>query len=392
MKRKIAIRIAMLLISFSLFTKPLYAQYDGGYTSDTPYSDAPYHNSTYPDVTYPNAVYPCKDTITGNVFIDLNGNQIRDGAEVGKSGVTMLLSGDTSRTDVTGTGPIGIDPGNYAFFDVPDGAYIVTLDTATIPGYTVTTPNPATGINVCPPPAPVRNFALRINPPSGLTASCPSPGTTASLDWADSAAATFYLLRVDDTINAWNGACDGINDLPGDICEILTTSSRVFSSTPSHTYIWWVHSSNAAGNSGSTFGPSFTCALPPPPPAPTVTVLDSCINPGHDGSRISISWSNPGVTFVDIDTDPIFATPFFNKGVSASPTNGTGFNSWPTPGTILTYNPSTTYHVRTFNGTQNSLTASFTTPAACPPPVSSWIRTTGGSVFSNQDIVTPGGP
>lgn len=100
--------------------------------------------------------------------------------------------------------------------------------------------------------------------------------------------------------------------------------------------------------------------------APTVSTSLSCINSGYSGSGFNISWTNSGVTWVDIDSDSGFATPYYHKAVSGvlSTTGPSGFNANNGSGS-LSLNPDTTYFVRTFNGVQNSQIRPFTTPASC---------------------------
>ena len=260
--------------------------------------------------------------------------------------------------------------------------YIFTLGCQGFPGCANYSNSVSVFVVGAPPP-----------PPGGLTASCPVPGTTASLDWADTPGATFYALRVNNQADPWDGSCTSPG---GDFCIDKTVSNHTFTSIAGAAYTWWVHSCNISGcSAAATSGPAFTCTLPPPPPAPTVTTSLTCINPGYSGSGFTISWTNSGVTFVDIDTkDAAFLPPYYNKGALnfLTPTSASapaGFNYQPPPGPTLTFNPSRPYHVRTFNGTRHSLPRTFITPPVCLPP---WIQTTGGDVHSNEKIITPGGP
>ncbi len=101
--------------------------------------------------------------------------------------------------------------------------------------------------------------------PTGLKASCPTPGTTATLSWTASPGATSYSLRIDDQTNPWDQGC---NVQAGDFCGNPTTTSYTYTTTPGHVYLWWVHANNAGGGSAATSGGTFFCTGVP---VPTVT-------------------------------------------------------------------------------------------------------------------------
>ncbi len=411
--------------------------------------------------------------------------------------------------------------------------------------------------------------------PTNLSASCPAPGTTATVSWTNGSGATTHNVRINNTANGWNGSCTSPN--PGDFCFDNASSPKGFSSAAGATYGWWVDACNSAGcTTGS--GTNFTCAQTPTlavqcsvsptstttgqnvtwtasvlggtspftyawsgtdtlqgttgnpatlsystagiktgavrvtdavgtavgpvncnsvtitappdlivnnlspvsavegasvsfsgrvvnqgnasagasstrlrydsnrdntldttltnqptgtlaaggtetetwstvtfstagnylyeicadiggavaesneanncttqtlivnpvgtPPAPTVSTIPACISSGYTGSEVTINWSNLGVTWVNIDSDSGFATPFYHKCVNTSceasstttsTTGPSGFNANDGSG-ALSLNPTTTYFVRTFNDTQHSNTASFNIPACTLAP------------------------
>ncbi|MFZ2299807.1 MAG: hypothetical protein WAW00_01560, partial [Candidatus Moraniibacteriota bacterium] len=87
--------------------------------------------------------------------------------------------------------------------------------------------------------------------PGWFSASCPSPGTTASGSWASASGATYYSLRLDNTSNSWNGSCTSPN--PGDGCADIpapTTSISGVSTISGASYHAWVRACNASGCSG----------------------------------------------------------------------------------------------------------------------------------------------
>ncbi len=118
----------------------------------------------------------------------------------------------------------------------------------------------------------VCNDAPPATPPTGLTAVCPAPGTTATISW-DKVSNVQHDIRVDNTTNGWNGGCSG-GQLPGDVClrkaapgnytcmAIGCNSNKdsySFTSVPGVTYTWWVHSVIGGDVSSPASGPAFTC-------------------------------------------------------------------------------------------------------------------------------------
>ena len=100
--------------------------------------------------------------------------------------------------------------------------------------------------------------------PTGLSASCPAPGNSATLSWNAVPGATYYWLRVDNLTNGWSDTCNWT--YPGDICDNnVGGPSYPFSSTPGASYDWWVHSCSAQGCTSEAVHNSFTCGIPPPP-------------------------------------------------------------------------------------------------------------------------------
>jgi plastocyanin len=73
-------------------------------------------------------------TISGNVFIDSNGNGVKDTGESNQQGATLTLSGTSTGTTTTNT------TGTYTFSNRVAGNYTVTLTVPT--GFTTTTTNP----------------------------------------------------------------------------------------------------------------------------------------------------------------------------------------------------------------------------------------------------------
>jgi len=125
--------------------------------------------------------------------------------------------------------PSGDSSASLGVTDQPQGSFI--------------TPN-------CAPPSP----------PTGLSASCPSPGTSATVSWNAVFGATYYPLRVNNIADGWDGSCSSAG---GDFCEDVYGTSYSFTSIPGASYSWWLHSCNANGCNWTTVeGPNFTCTVP----------------------------------------------------------------------------------------------------------------------------------
>ncbi len=186
----------------------------------------------------------------------------------------------------------GAGPGTYSFNWTPSatGSYSICCRAwndgiAECRGNCVDTPPRY----LCAGPGSCLSVAVVLPPPASVSASCPAPGSSATVSWSAVSGATAYGLRVNDTTanpaglnySYATGTCQGLN---GDVCiDNLTTTTYTFTSVPGHVYHWWVHAINAAGWSNATFG-DFTCTLPASP-----TGLNAkCTAPGTLGV---LSWN-----------------------------------------------------------------------------------------------------
>lgn len=156
------------------------------------------------------------------------------------------------------------------------------------------------------------------SPPTGLVATCVSPGTAAGLAWNPSSGATYYAVRADKDPGTWNGLCDGAQNA-GDVCENVTGTTKTFNSEPGKTYSWWVHACNSAGCSGLTSGSNFTCV------APAATFTLSVNSSGASSVSITSSTGHGGTTN--------YTKPSLTSGTSVSLTapstsGGNNFSSW----------------------------------------------------------------
>ena len=128
-----------------------------------------------------------------------------------------------------------------------------------------------------------------ISPPSsptGLSASCPAPGTSATVSWNPVSGATGYALRLNNLADGWDGSC---TSPAGDSCPGPTSPSYSLGTNPGSSWGWWVHACNTAGCSGATGGPTFTCT--PPPPTVSITANP---NPIAYNTPSTLTWTMGG--------------------------------------------------------------------------------------------------
>ncbi len=103
--------------------------------------------------------------------------------------------------------------------------------------------------------------------PTNLSASCPTPGTSATLSWAPDTLnlASYYPLRVDYNPASFNytNSCVSTGDNTGDICNTTyAATSNTFTSIAGGSYHWTVEACNSSGCSGQTAA-NFVCTPPP---------------------------------------------------------------------------------------------------------------------------------
>ena len=148
------------------------------------------------------------------------------------------------------------------------------------------TPPPVTPPPVTPPPGQVPV------PPTNPAASCPAPGTTASMSWTGSSGASRYDVYAFDTAFPvdWQTPCGSGGRV---LCRQVTSgTSFSFTTTPGKSYQWFVFACNSSGCSSDTGG-SFTCTSSTPTvsgpctgqAAGTCTFDDMVAYYNPDGSR-----------------------------------------------------------------------------------------------------------
>lgn len=115
--------------------------------------------------------------------------------------------------------------------------------------------------------------------PYNLTASCPAPGTSATLSWIGGAGAQSYILGVNNTDNGWKGDC-AVAQFVGDQCvSNQPTNTYTFAGIPGAAYTWWVHSTANGVTGQATGGTNFICATS----TPIATCSDGIQNQGETG-------------------------------------------------------------------------------------------------------------
>ncbi len=170
-------------------------------------------------------------------------------------------------------------------FELWDGTLCAALDPAGYPDGVWYGNEVTQTFNVIPPA------------PTGLSASCPSAGTSASLSWSLPSGYTLSYLRVLD--NVTGGYAVLVPEWSGDSGPAFT-----FRSTPGRSYTWWAHSRHANGTPSNATFSSFTCA-----------------------QQYTLSASTAGT-----GSGSVSGTGTYNEGttgtLSASPSAGSTFAGW----------------------------------------------------------------
>jgi len=119
-------------------------------------------------------------------------------------------------------------------------------------------------------------------PPTNVTAGCSAAGTTATVNWTVPSGYSYSYVRLyDESTGATFYPGPGIG------------SSYSITSTPGHTYSYWVHTTYASGTPYSSEVPTahtatFTCPNPPPPNEPGegagCNAYDSYLGVNHYGT------------------------------------------------------------------------------------------------------------
>jgi len=141
------------------------------------------------------------------------------------------------------------------------------------------------------------------SPPTNLSASCPSPGNSATLSWSAPSGAEYYQIRVDDHADGWDGSCSSPS---GDFCNNNVSGTWYsFTSTPSHVYGWWVHACNSYGCSDAASGPDVSC---PGGRIQGYKVEVSPLIPGGQGPTTNV---NSLQVWIDSGSISTFDNPYF---------------------------------------------------------------------------------
>jgi hypothetical protein len=123
----------------------------------------------------------------------------------------------------------------------------------------------------------------KANAACNLTATCPSPGTSATLTWSALANATYYF-KINDNDYVWTGLCNG-EESKGNFCRTLTTNWVSVTSIPGETYNWWVYYNTNNSEAAIAVGQTFTCV------PPEITVTCSGTPTTATASSTVVTWS-----------------------------------------------------------------------------------------------------
>jgi len=121
-----------------------------------------------------------------------------------------------------------------------------------------------------------------IPPPTNLTSSCPSPGTSASLSWTLPSGYTLSYLRIQDNMTS------NVIFVPEG--SVDSGPSFSFTSTPGHEYLSWVHTRLPSGASSSEVYSSFNC-IPAPTGNLTASPTSCTIASGASSCNVSLTWT-----------------------------------------------------------------------------------------------------
>lgn len=97
-------------------------------------------------------------------------------------------------------------------------------------------------------------------PPTGLTGTCPVPGTSGSISWSMPSGYTESLVRAYDTATTWSCAANQLCTGPYTGSSISFNSSSNPPMVPGHAYAWWIHSRDSvSGAVSQAVAGSFSC-------------------------------------------------------------------------------------------------------------------------------------
>lgn len=102
------------------------------------------------------------------------------------------------------------------------------------------------------------------SPPTNVTATCHTPGTSVTISWAAGSGATVYFPRVgipsgSSCPSGWTLWTDGTTCYQND----LTSTSVTFATNPNQAYSSWIHSGDPRVNWTEYGSVNFTCLAPP---------------------------------------------------------------------------------------------------------------------------------
>lgn len=166
--------------------------------------------------------------------------------------------------------------------------------------------------------------------PTGLSVSCPAPGTSGTVSWSAVPGASGYALRINNLSNSWNDSCDPVNS--GDVCVNTSTNNYTFTGTAGASYDWWVHSIVNGVLSPASSGGAFTCTAP----SAQLPLLDTEEPPVPSKDPVELNVNKVGEGWVVSEDSRIYCGDFcsstYESGQSvkllASPNIGQYFVGW----------------------------------------------------------------
>jgi len=225
---------------------------------------------------------------TGAISYGITGTSASFGWAVGTGGTNQLLRVDSNVNKVK-TG----DPTSLVYQTLPTWQTSYATGTILSPGTTYywrivnlkDTYNWLDTGNQCLT-STAMSFSTPLAAPTGLTVTCGSPTL---LKWNAVTGATKYAIRINDLTNGWVGDCS-LAQNTGDVCnDNISGTTYSFTTTPGHTYSWWVHAVKDVFSAG-TAGPTIDCctsAAPTEKPVVTAPATSTCFG----STTVPISWT-----------------------------------------------------------------------------------------------------
>jgi hypothetical protein len=182
-------------------------------------------------------------------------------------------------------------------------------------------------------------------PPTNAQASCPAPGTSATISWTPAAGYTTHYLRGYNTALGWPPSSWWVYN------DNYVGNSYTAASTAGATYSWWVHTKNALSCYSVAIGTNFTCGVPP---------FDFSMSVSPSSGSVSQGGSTTATATATLTSGTTQAVTFSASGLPSGANAGfSPISCNPTCGSTMTITtqsstPAGTYPI-TITGTAGSL-------------------------------------